>query len=175
MWAAEMNTSRFYFQRAYSALKAGDMSEDFKIQGMDQAISRLRRLANLKKVQSIVRKASRQGMNIVRNSARQNAKAIDDPQTAEKIWKNIAVSSGKSRDPNELVMRVGVRGGASFSSRVPPKLSGGDTRHWRFIEFPTKGSMGVPFMRTAFNSNTQNVTNKFAEVFNTELDKELAL
>ena len=151
------------------------MSVEFRMTGMDQFKQKIDKLRNPKKAKSIARKAARQAMNIVRDSARVNARAIDDPETAEKIFKNISVAAGRSRDSNVIVMRVGVRGGASFSSRVSPKLSGGDTRHWRFIEFPTKGSMGVPFMRTAFNSNTQNVTNKFAEVFNAELDKELAL
>ena len=151
------------------------MSVDFKLEGFDEVKSKLDRLSNPKKVTTFARKAARRAMNIVRDAARTNAKAIDDPESAEKIWKNIAVSAGKSRNSNEIIMRVGVRGGASFSNKVPPKLSGGDTRHWRFIEFPTLGSMGVPFMRTAFNSNIQNVTNKFADVFNTELDKELAL
>lgn len=151
------------------------MSVDFKLEGFDEVQAKLERLSNTNKVRSFARKAARKSMNIVRDAARTNAKGIDDPESAEKIWKNIAVSAGKSRNPNEVVMRVGVRGGASFSSKVPPKLSGGDTRHWRFIEFPTLRSMGVPFMRTAFNSNIQNVTNEFAEVFNQELDKELAL
>ena len=151
------------------------MSVDFKLEGFDEVKSKLDRLSNPKKVTTFARKAARRAMNIVRDAARTNAKAIDDPESAEKIWKNIAVSAGKSRNSNEIIMRVGVRGGASFSNKVPPKLSGGDTRHWRFIEFPTLGSMGVPFMRTAFNSNIQNVTNKFADVFNTELDRELAL
>lgn len=170
-----MNTLLFYFQKEQSTPKAGDMTVEFKIEGMEQVKSKLDRLANPKKVISITRKAARQAMNIVRNAARLNAKAIDDPESAEKIWKNISVAGGKSRNPNEIIMRVGVRGGASFSSKTPPKLSGGDTRHWRFIEFPTLGSMGVPFMRTAFNSNIQSVTTKFAVVFNTELNKELAL
>jgi hypothetical protein len=32
----------------------------------------------------------------------------------------------------------------------------------------------TPFMRPALATNIQQVTNKFAEVFNAELDKELA-
>ena len=150
------------------------MSLDVQIHGIDELNRKLTKLANTKIAKRIARKAARQAMNIVRDAARANAKVIDDPETSEKIWKNIAVSGGKSRNSNEVVMRVGVRGGASFSNKNPPSLSGGDTRHWRFIEFPTLRSMGVPFMRTAFNSNIQKATNKFAEVFSVELDKELA-
>ena len=150
------------------------MSVEFRMTGMDQFKQKIDRLRNPKKAKSIARKAARQAMNIVRDSARVNARAIDDPETAEKIFKNISVAAGRSRDPNVIVMRVGVRGGASFSNKNPPKLSGGDTRHWRWVEFGSANNIAVPFMRPALARNIQQVTDKFAQVFNTEIDKELA-
>ena len=150
------------------------MSVEFRMTGMEQFKQKIDRLRNPKKAKSIARKAARQAMNIVRDSARVNARAIDDPETAEKIFKNIAVAAGRSRDPNVIVMRVGVRGGASFSNKNPPKLSGGDTRHWRWVEFGSANNIAVPFMRPALARNIQQVTDKFAQVFNTEIDKELA-
>lgn len=150
------------------------MSVEFRMTGMDQFKQKMDRLRNPKKAKSIARKAARQAMNIVRDSARVNARAIDDPETAEKIFKNISVAAGRSRDPNVIVMRVGVRGGASFSNKNPPKLSGGDTRHWRWVEFGSANNIAVPFMRPALARNIQQVTDKFAQVFNTEIDKELA-
>lgn len=150
------------------------MSVEFRMTGMDQFKQKIDKLRNPKKAKSIARKAARQAMNIVRDSARVNARAIDDPETAEKIFKNISVAAGRSRDPNVIVMRVGVRGGASFSNKNPPKLSGGDTRHWRWVEFGSANNIAVPFMRTALARNIQQVTDKFAQVFNTEIDKELA-
>ena len=150
------------------------MSVEFRMTGMEQFKQKIDRLRNTKKAKSIARKAARQAMNIVRDSARVNARAIDDPETAEKIFKNISVAAGKSRDPNVIVMRVGVRGGASFSNKNPPKLSGGDTRHWRWVEFGSANNIAVPFMRPALARNIQQVTDKFAQVFNTEIDKELA-
>lgn len=150
------------------------MSVEFRMTGMEQFKQKIDRLRNPKKAKSIARKAARQAMNIVRDSARVNARAIDDPETAEKIFKNISVAAGRSRDPNVIVMRVGVRGGASFSNKNPPKLSGGDTRHWRWVEFGSANNIAVPFMRPALARNIQQVTDKFAQVFNTEIDKELA-
>ena len=150
------------------------MSVEFRMTGMEQFKQKMDRLGNPKKAKSIARKAARQAMNIVRDSARLNARAVDDPETAEKIFKNISVAAGKSRDPNVIVMRVGVRGGASFSNKNPPKFSGGDTRHWRWVEFGSANSIAVPFMRPALARNIQHVTDKFAQVFNTEIDKELA-
>ena len=147
---------------------------EVEITGLDDVVSKLQKLANPRRTKSIARKAARQAMNIVRDAARNNAKAIDDPETSEKIFKNIKVSAGKTRNPSEIVMRVGVDGGASFSNPNPKPTSGGDTRHWRWIEYGKSSVPAVPFMRPALANNIQQVTNKFAEVFDAELDKELA-
>ena len=150
------------------------MSVEFNIEGLDEVQEKLKRLGNPRLMKNAARRSARKAMAIVRDAARSGAKAIDDPQTAEKIWKNIAIAAGKTRNQNEVVMRVGVRGGASFSNPNPPNTSGGDTRHWRFIEFPSANNPGTPFMRPALQNNIQAVTNSFAENFNKEIDKELA-
>lgn len=150
------------------------MSVEFNIEGLDEVQEKLERLANPRLIKNAARRSARKAMAIVRDAARSGAKAIDDPQTAEKIWKNIAIAAGKTRNPNGVVMRVGVRGGASFSNPNPPNTPGGDTRHWRFIEYPSANNPGTPFMRPALQNNIQAVTNSFAENFNKEIDKELA-
>ena len=150
------------------------MSVEFNIEGLDEVQEKLKRLGNPRLMKNAARRSARKAMAIVRDAARSGAKAIDDPQTAEKIWKNIAIAAGKTKNPNVVVMRVGVRGGASFSNPNPPNTSGGDTRHWRFIEFPSVNNPGTPFMRPALQNNIQAVTNSFAENFNKEIDKELA-
>lgn len=147
---------------------------EVKFDGVEELSRRMKLIADSKTAKRIARKAARQAMNIVRDAARNNAKAIDDPETSEKIFKNIKVSAGKTRNPNEIKMRVGVDGGASFSNPNPKPTSGGDTRHWRWIEYGRTGVPAVPFMRPALANNIQQVTNKFSEVFNAELDKELA-
>ncbi len=150
------------------------MSVEFNIEGLDEVQEKLKRLANPRLMKNAARRSMRKAMAIVRDAARANAKGLDDPKTTEKIWKNIAIAAGKTRNPNEVVMRVGVRGGASFSNPNPPNTPGGDTRHWRFIEFPSVNNPGTPFMRPALQNNIQAVTNSFAENFNKEIDKELA-
>lgn len=150
------------------------MSVEFKLEGLEPVQEKFKRLGNARLIKNAARRSMRKAMAIVRDAARANAKALDDPQTAEKIWKNIAIAAGKTRNPNEVVMRVGVRGGASFSNPNPPNTPGGDTRHWRFIEFPSVNNPGTPFMRPALQNNIQAVTNSFAENFNKEIDKELA-
>ena len=150
------------------------MSVEFNIEGLDEVQEKLKRLANPRLMKNAARRSMRKAMAIVRDAARTNAKGLDDPQTAEKIWKNIAIAAGKTRNPNDVIMRVGVRGGASFSNPNPPNTPGGDTRHWRFIEFPSANNPGTPFMRPALQNNIQAVTDSFAENFNKEIDKELA-
>lgn len=150
------------------------MSVEFNIEGLELVQEKLKRLGNPRLMKNAARRSMRKAMSIVRDSARANAKGLDDPQTAEKIWKNIAIAAGKTRNPNEVVMRVGVRGGASFSNPNPPNTSGGDTRHWRWLEFGSVHNPPTPFMRPALQNNIQAVTNSFAENFNKEIDKELA-
>lgn len=146
---------------------------DLNVQGMEQFQRKMEQLANPRKAKAMGRKAARQAMNIARDAARTNAKAIDDPQTREKIHKNIAVAGGKSRNPSEIIMRVGVKGGASFSNPNPPSLSGGDTRHWRWVEFGSSNNPAVPFMRPALSTNLDQITSKFVQVFDDEINKAL--
>ena len=82
------------------------MAVNFKLEGLDQVQSKLDLLANPKKAKSIARKAARQAMNIARDVARSAARNLDDPITSEKIYKEIVVRGGKSRDSNSIVIKV---------------------------------------------------------------------
>ncbi|EKT4528875.1 HK97 gp10 family phage protein [Pseudomonas putida] len=124
-----------------------------------------------------LRKAARQAMNIVRDDARARAKALDDPDTAEKIFRNIITqeSGRQGRREGGVVMKVGVRGGASSNqhSKDASGNPGGDTRHWRYLEFGTKHNPPAPFMRPAFSTNVNAVTERFVQVFGREIDAAL--
>ena len=145
----------------------------FVIEGLEDALRKMDEMTkNVAKKH--VKKALRAAAKPVLQSAKDNAKKIDDPKTSEKIWKNISVAAGKSKNKDVIVMRVGIRGGASYSNPTPPNTSGGDTRYWRFVEFPTAHSTATPFMRPALYNNINQVTARFATVFNEDLDKELA-
>ncbi|MDV7379935.1 HK97 gp10 family phage protein [Acinetobacter baumannii] len=148
--------------------------ESFAIWSGEENVSRkLQQLADPKVTRRIARKAARKGMNKVRDAGRQNAQLIDDPETRANIAKNIKVASGKTGNRDLIKMRVGVDGGASFAAALKV-TSGGDTRHWRFVEFGTAFTPAVPFMRIAFFSKMDDVIETFAQVFSDELDKELA-
>ena len=150
---------------------------EFELRGAEETLNKLRGLAVRTQKRS-VKRAARKAMAIVRNAARKNAKAIDDKESADKIWKNIAmVESAKAgKRVGGVVMKVGVKGGASFNrnSTGNASLSGGDTRHWRFIELGTVNNQATPFMRPALRENIQQVTDTFMTELNNEIAAALA-
>lgn len=124
-----------------------------------------------------MRRALRKGANVIRDAARANAKRIDDPETREMIWKNIAVAGGGRRREKQAggpMMRVGVRGGARpLKKGTDTGLPGGNTTHWRFVEFGTSQARAQPFMRPAAASSAGAAYQAFAAAAPAELDKEL--
>lgn len=149
---------------------------EFRVQGLDGTVAKMRGLAP-KLQRSGLKKAARRAMNIVRDAARAKAKALDDPVTPAKIWKNIVTqdSPRESRQEGGVVMRVGIRGGAGSNqhSKVASGNPGGDTRHWRYIEFGTEHNPAAPFMRPALSENIGPVTERFATELNAEIDAAL--
>lgn len=121
------------------------------------------------------RRALRKGANVIRDQARVNAKQIDDPQTREQITKNIAVQSGGKRREKAAggpMMRVGVMGGARHKSG-DIGLPGGNTTHWRWVEFGTSTVRARPFMRNAMNSKAGEALNAIAADMDVQYNKEL--
>lgn len=151
------------------------MADEFRLDGLDQTMARFNELQK-RAQKGAVRRSLRKAANVVRDAAKANAKQIDDPVTREKIWKNISTQSGKTRDKNTIKMRVGVRGGAAVNQHTKDadmsRLSGGDTRHWRFVEFGSVNNRAIPFMRPALAQNIQKATNVFCEEFKKEVLKE---
>ncbi|OBC94954.1 hypothetical protein A7909_15105 [Acinetobacter baumannii] len=151
-----------------------------QIHGLEPALRKMQAIGNEKTVKRIARKAMRQAMNIARDEARQKVKRLDDPTTPEKIWKEIVVQNGRSRNKNTLVMRVGVRGGARipYTNNAQNRRAGrvgqtyqadGRVFYWRFLELCTSKQPATPFLRPALYENIEQVTDKFVQVFNFEL------
>lgn len=145
-----------------------------RIQGLEQVQQKLRAIGKKSTIKRIARKSARQAMNIARDAARANAKALDDPITKEKIWKNIVTQTGKTRNSDEIIMRVGIRGGAAQNQYTNQTalsgLPGGITTYWRFIEFGTSEIAAQPFMRPALSKNVGQITDKFVQVFSAEIN-----
>src|SRR5690606_39659928 len=114
------------------------MEFDVDVQGLAE-IERKLKLLPERVGNNAMRRALRKGANVIRDAARANAKRIDDPETREAIYKNIAVAGGgrrRERAAGGVMMRVGVRGGARpLRKGTDTGLPGGNTTHWRFVEF----------------------------------------
>lgn len=125
-----------------------------------------------------MRRALRKGANVIRDAARANAKRIDDPETREMIWKNIAVSGGGRRREKQAggpMMRVGVRGGARPLKRgTDTGLPGGNTTYWRFVELGTSQVRAQPFLTPAGVEKAQAAYDAIAADAIKQLDKELS-
>lgn len=148
---------------------------EWKLNGAESILAKLKKLP-VRMGKNAVRRALRKGARPIRDAARNNAKGIDDPETREQIWKNIAIASGgarRERQEGGVVMRVGVMGGAkpiSGDNGAP----GGNTTHWRFPEFGTSEIAAQPFLRPAGAEKASAAFDVTASAMQQELDKELA-
>lgn len=123
-----------------------------------------------------MRRSLRKGANVIRDAARANAKRIDDPETREQIWKNIAVASAgkrREREAGGVMMRVGVRGGAK-PTRGDNGTPGGNTTHWRFVELGTSEARAQPFLTPAGAEKAQAAYDATAADMIKQIDKELS-
>lgn len=153
---------------------------EVQIQGLDALSERLKSIS-VATSQKAGRRALGAAARVVRDAARQNARRIDDPSTAENIAKNITVrfSSRLFRRTGDLGFRVGVLGGAKQGENAGGILSkgpnpGGDTWYWRLVEMGTQHSAAQPFMRPAMQSSITRATDVFVRTYQAELDKLLA-
>lgn len=142
----------------------------FKIEGLDPVLKKLKALSSDKFRLKGVRAAGTKAMRIVRDAARAKAKTFDDPDSPSNIAKNIQTRNDAKAGKREggVVIKVGVVGGAR------PAKGNKDTGHWRFVEFGKEGVAARPFMRPALESNINKVTDTFVSSLNTEIDKIIA-
>lgn len=162
-----------------------------EITGLDEVQAKLRQLGNQRKAKNAATRSSRKAMNIVKKAAVINAKALDDKDSPEKIWKNIVTKPGKTKGVDYVVMKVGVKGGAkqygtnadnrranrigrTYQTQGDKKNPGGDTWYWRQVEYGSATNNATPFMRPALNNNMAAVQAEFTRAYSEELDKEIA-
>lgn len=147
----------------------------FRLNGADQILRRLKTLPD-KLQQKIGRKSARKAMAIVRSAARENAKRLDNPESAERIHKNVYLQQSRrgSKRIGGVMMRVGILGGARTPMGRDPNAEaqpGGDTRHWRFIELGAENTPPQPFLRPALENNALRVTQVLIDGINADLDE----
>ncbi|MEB6680282.1 HK97-gp10 family putative phage morphogenesis protein [Acinetobacter lwoffii] len=159
----------------------------FVIDGLEDALKKMDEMTkNVAKKHA--KKAAREAAKIMQKAAKENAKRIDSPETAEMIHKNIVVRSGKTQDKNEIKFRVGVKGGGQFwrshkqlkrkseeHRRENPWYTPipNDTRHFWLVEFGTVKTKAQPYLRPAMIENIQNMTNEFANELKEAIYKDI--
>lgn len=153
----------------------------FLIRGLDSLAGKFESISDdLKRKggRASLRKASQ----VIATAAKANASALDDPQSSESIAKNITVRwSGRlNKRTGDLGFRVGVLGGAKGFAAASGELKGqgknnpgGDTYHWRFLEFGTQKMRAQPFMRRALSDNINKATSTFITEYEKAIDRAI--
>lgn len=145
------------------------------IEGLDDIVRKLKLLPE-KIGRNAMRRSLRKGANVIRDAARNNAKRIDDPETREQIWKNIAVASGgrkREKQAGGVMMRVGVRGGAR-PTKGDNGAPGGNTTYWRFIELGTSEMRAQPFLTPAGAEKAGAAIAAIVTDMQKQVDREIA-
>ncbi len=158
------------------------MDISVEVNGLAEIIREMEKLGG-KEMLRMTNNALRAGAREIRDQAVINAKAIDDPNTPTSIPDNIVVRAMSKRKRNALKadagVRVGVLGGAKQGDKDAKNPNkGGETFHWRFIEFGTRKASGKPvpanpFMRKAVTQAQARAIAKFFERYNQEFQKQL--
>jgi HK97 gp10 family phage protein len=148
----------------------------FQIQGLDSLLGKLENLKYETKKKG-GRSALRKAAQLVRDAAKANAQQIDDPQTRADIAANIVErwNSKLNKRTGDLGFRVGVMGGAggNKTSEQLSGLPGGDTRHFRHLEFGTEKTPAQPFFRRALSENVQAATDVFVKEYEKAIDRAI--
>lgn len=163
----------------------------FQLNGIESLLGKLDAVKQETKYKG-GRAALRKAAQIVRDAARQNAAAIDDPTTSEQISKNIVERwNGRLfKSSGDLGFRVGVLGGArqyantgenrrkgrvgaEYKTDGDKSNPGGDTFYWRFVEFGTEKSPARPFMRPAMEQNISAATDAFIAEYEKAIDRAI--
>jgi HK97 gp10 family phage protein len=134
-------------------------------------------------------RASRKAMRVALNAARAGARDFDDPESAERIFKNLAVQNSPrtGRRIGGVAMRLGVLGGARSYANTRENVRkgragktyrtagskgnpGGDTWYWRFLELGTRRTAAQQFLQPALSDNAVAIEGLLAEYLEHEIE-----
>ena len=166
----------------------GGFDFDVKITASPTLLDRLSTLPGKLQKKGAVR-ATRKAMRVALNAAKAAARGLDDPESREQIWRNLALQNSPRQGRREggVVMRLGVRGGAKKYAntrenrrqrRVGATYSvggdkgnpGGDTWYWRLLELGRKGMAKQEFLVPALRDNAQMIEGLLAEYLEREIE-----
>lgn len=175
--------------RSLSAPGSSPFDVDVSITAKGDVIRRLSALPDKLQKKGAVR-ASRLAMRVALNAAKAAARGFDDPASAERIWRNVAIqnSSRQGKRIGGVVMRLGVMGGAkqyantrqnrrqqrvgqTYKTAGSKNNPGGDTWYWRFLELGTRRTSAQEFLVPALQQNAQLIEGLLAEYLEREIEK----
>lgn len=149
-------------------------SIDFKINGLDSLLGKLDSIKYETRYKG-GRFALRKAAQLVREAAKSNAEALNDPETGRSIAQNIAErwNGATYKSTGDLAFRVGVLYGAKLPQNNADEGSGGPTPHWRLLEFGTENMAAQPFMRRALADNISVATDEFVSQYEKAIDRAI--
>lgn len=148
----------------------------FELKGLDELRKKLEFLRGDNAMKAM-RSATGAGAKVIRKAVIANVQAINDPATPDDIGKNIVQRPTPKRyaKNGDIKVRVGVMGGAKTTKGAAAEIAsgknalpGGDTRHFRLVEFGTSKVAARPFMRPAMSQGQAAF-----DAFSSQLDKQL--
>lgn len=146
---------------------------DAKFEGMDALIRKSRGLSHAVRVR-LARNAVMAGARVIRDKARQNAAALDDPETGRSIAKNVAARYRRklSEQTGNPTASVGV---LYPKARIPKGNpdDGRETPHWHLVELGTEHAAAQPFLKPAAMQATQQVPPAIATNLSRAIDREV--
>jgi HK97 gp10 family phage protein len=148
----------------------------FSLTGIDPLVGKLEAISyDMKRKGG--RTALRKAAQLVADKLKENANRLDDPESKERIADNVALRwSGRTfKATGDLMFRVGILGGAGSKAKAGAYdgLPGGDTRHWRLLEFGTANMAAQPFMRKALADNISEATGTFITEYEKAIDRAI--
>lgn len=165
-------------------------AQDFEVRitGERDLLTRLSALPDKLQKKGAVR-ATRKAFRVALNAARATARNLDDPESREQIWRNIAIQNSPrtGRRIGGVAMRLGVKGGArayadtrenrrkgrsgkAYATGGSKGNPGGDTWYWRFLELGNKRMARQEFLLPAVRDNAQRIEGLLAEHLEREIE-----
>lgn len=143
-----------------------------EMKGLDELLGKLKNISKETSGKS-GRFAIQKAGDVVLKAAIANAEQIDDSGTGQSIAKNIKkrFSTRRFKQTGDLMVRIGVQGGAVLQDGDKNKSSGKPTPHWRLLEFGTSKMEAKPFFRRALSDNVQQSTDEFVRQYQAKLDR----
>lgn len=149
---------------------------DYEFTGIEELLGKLDEVSDDIKIKG-GRFALRKAAQKLRDQVKMNADRVDDPESDARISDNVVerFSARLFKRTGNLGFRVGVMGGAGGNKPAEAfaGLPGGDTRHWRFLEFGTAKMPAKPFMRPAIDQAGQDIVNEFSAQYIKALDRAI--